>query len=91
MIARVATFNTAPPDDRHWVLEALHGVPGVHSCYHLLDPETGRVLSVSFYDEEAGIQAAVDAISARAREIGHQGPGPDEIRIYEVIGQVEND
>jgi hypothetical protein len=29
MIARVATFNTAPRDDRGWVLEALNGIAGV--------------------------------------------------------------
>ena len=75
MIARVATFNSAPSDDRTWVLEALKGVPGVRCTSHLKDPERGTGLSISIFDAEEDIPAAVEAISARAREIGHQGPG----------------
>jgi hypothetical protein len=30
------------------------------------------------------------AVGARAGAIGHQGPGPDEVRFYEVLGHMEN-
>jgi len=90
MIARIATFNIAPPDDRSWVLETLKSVAGVHSAYHVRDPERGSLLSISVFDDEEGIQAAVDAISARAREIGHQGPAPDDVWIYEIVWHMWN-
>lgn len=90
MIVRIGTFHQEPEDTRDWVIDALHGVPGVRATYHVRDPESGAVLSISIFDSEDGERAAVEAIRARAGEVGHTGPGPDEIRMYEVVRYVEN-
>lgn len=92
MIARVARFDVAPEDagQRDWVVDALRGVEGVRSCYHLHDPRTGAVLSISFYEDEAAADRAVEAIRARAEQRGHVGRHPDAITLFDVTRYIEN-
>ena len=44
MIARVATWEPMPDDDRGWVIDAAKTVPGVREAYRLVDPSTGNGL-----------------------------------------------
>lgn len=77
MIARVATWEPMPDDDRDWVLDAVAGVPGVHGAYHLVDPATCNGLSVAFFENEEAAAAAREAIVRRAKEIHwHDSPHP---------------
>jgi hypothetical protein len=88
MIARVAVWEPMPTDDRDWVLEAAATVPGVHGAYHLVDPATGKGLSIAFFEDEAAAQAARAAIEQRAEEIGWNDarhPAPASHTIYNVI------
>lgn len=90
MLVRIATFNTPPTDDREWVIDALRPVAGVRAAYHVVDRETGALLSISIYDDEAAAEAAHAAIARRAAERHHQGVPPDEIRFCEVIRFVDH-
>jgi hypothetical protein len=85
MLIRIATFYTPPTDDREWVIDALRPVPGVRAAYHAVDRETGALLSLSIYDDEAATEAAHAAIARRAAERNHHGVPTDEIHLCEVI------
>jgi hypothetical protein len=47
MIARVATWEPMPGDDRQWVIDAAKTVPGVLDAYHL----GGSLLPASTFAE----------------------------------------
>jgi hypothetical protein len=81
----MVTFNTPPPDNREWVIDALRPVPGVRAACHVVDRETGALLSISIYDDETATEAAHAAIAGRAAARRHRGVPPDEIRLCEVI------
>jgi hypothetical protein len=90
MLVRIATFNAPPADDRDWVIDALRPVPGVRAAYHALDRETGALVSISIYDDEAATEAAYAAIARRGAERNHHGIPPDEIRKCEVVCFMEH-
>ncbi len=85
MLVRIATFNTPPADDRDWVIDALRTVPGVRAAYHVVDRETGALVSISIYEDEAATEAAHAAVARGAAERNHHGVPPDETRVCEVI------
>ena len=88
MFARVAHWEPMPDDDRQWVIDAAKTVPGVLDAYHLVDPETGNGLSVSFFDDEVDVAEVKSAIGLKADEIGwHDQPRPAPVgeTIYRVI------
>jgi len=88
MIARVATWQPMPTDDRSWATDATKDVPGVVAGYHLIDPATGDGLSVSIYEDEQALAATKSAIDGRAAQIGWHDeprPAPAVVTIYDVI------
>lgn len=89
MLLRVALFNTPPSDDRAWVIEAVRTVPGVRATYHAADRETGAMLSISVFDDDAACAAAHAAIAREAARRGHRGEPPDEVRLCTVIRSTE--
>ena len=88
MIARVASWEPMPDDDRQWVIDAAKTVPGVLDAYHLVDPDTGNGLSIAFFDDWVDIAEVKAAISRRAEEIGWNDvprPAPQSEVIYRVV------
>jgi heme-degrading monooxygenase HmoA len=77
MIARLADHGRLPADldqeyvDRHraWIAEQ----PGFCGGYHLLEPETGRALSLTLWQDDAALAAVERAQAAR------QGPADGHI------------
>ena len=85
MIARVATFDQFPADDRTWVAESAESIPGVHGVFHLTDPATGRSLSISFYENEDAVARAADAIEAQRLQRRLASRGSDGVQLFEVV------
>jgi hypothetical protein len=57
----------------------------LQGVYHLVHPESGRALSISFFDTHEDAQAAQQAVGA-AREAGsHRGPSPDRVEKWDVV------
>lgn len=90
MLVRIATFNTPPADERDWVIDALRSVAGVRAAYHVVDRETGALVSISVYDDEAASEAAHNTVARRAAERNHHGIPPHEIRLCEVVRFMEH-
>ncbi len=49
MLARIAAWEPMPDDERQWVIHAVKTVLGVLDAYHLVDPESGSGLSITFF------------------------------------------
>lgn len=90
MLIRLARFDSAPNDDRDWVIEALGTVPGVRAAYHAIDRDTGAMLSISVFDDQDAADAGFAAIAASAAARGHQGVPPDETRFCQVLRSFES-
>jgi heme-degrading monooxygenase HmoA len=89
LIARLGYFESFDMTDREYVLEAIKDLPGFRGVYHLVEPGTGRALSISFFDSEDDANAAQQAVGA-AREAGsHGGPSPDRVERWEVLRYAE--
>jgi heme-degrading monooxygenase HmoA len=85
MIARIGYFEDFDMTDREYVLEAIKDKPGFQGVYHLVHPDSGRALSISFFDTDEDAQAAQQAVGA-AREAGrHGGPSPDRVEKWDVV------
>jgi hypothetical protein len=85
VIARIGYFRDFDMTDREYVLGAIKDRPGFQGVYHLVHPESGRAMSISFFDTEEDAQAAQHAVGA-AREAGsHGGPSPDVVETHEVV------
>ena len=77
MIARLAEHSQLPPDldpdyvarHRAWMAEQ----PGFCGGYHLLEPKTGRALSLTMWQDDDALAAAGRALAA--------GNGPADGRI----------
>jgi hypothetical protein len=73
MIARLAEHSHLPQDlDPEYVARHrawIAGQPGFCGGYHLLEPDTGRALSLTMWQDEDAL-AAVERLQA-----GAQGPG----------------
>ena len=88
MIARVATWEPMPEDDRQWVIDAAKTVPGVLDTYHLLDPRTGNGLSIAFFDDGVNEGDVTAAIARKAEQIGWNDtvrPSPKSHAVYRVL------
>jgi hypothetical protein len=88
MIARVATWEPMPDDDRQWVIDAAKTVSGVRDAYHLVDPETGNGLSIAFFDDGVDVAEVKAAVARKAEQIGWNDmprPAPRSETIYRVI------
>jgi hypothetical protein len=85
LIARLGYFEDFDMTDREYVLDAIKDKPGFQGVYHLVDPETGRALSISFFDTDEDAQRAQQAVGV-AREAGdHGGPSPDRVETWDVV------
>lgn len=68
MIVRVAWWDPMP--DAPWAPEAGANEPGMHAIYHVVDPETGRGLSIAFAEDEHATDRAGTAIMAANAQRG---------------------
>lgn len=88
-VARVAVFDHAPvrkPDDERRAAslrEVVQAQPGFIAGYHLLDDETGRMMSVSIWDSDAAMEAGERAVTNRPAE-DQRGIRPDRIERWSV-------
>lgn len=88
MIARVATWEPMPVDDRQWVIDAAKTVPGVLDTYHLIDPQTGNGLSIAFFEDSVNEGDVKAAIARRAEQIGWNDTArsaPKSHTVYRVV------
>ena len=83
MITRIATFNTEPVVDpnkheefRRW----MGSQPGMISGYHVHDPASGKVVSISFWTDRAALMAMKDRVFPG----GPLGLKPDTVEIFDV-------
>jgi hypothetical protein len=85
VIARVGHFEKFDMTDREYVVEAIKPMSGFRGVYHLVDPESGRALSISFFDSDDQAQAAQQAIGAAREAGGHGGPSADRVEKWDVV------
>jgi heme-degrading monooxygenase HmoA len=89
MIARLATFERSPElaadDDRRTrsLRELLRAQPGFRAGYHMQEPNSGRIISLSIWESEDALHAAGDAVAARPQE-DQRGITPDSVEIWQV-------
>lgn len=89
MFARLATFASTPqilPDDvrRAESLRALvRSQPGFRAGYHLRQPTTGRMISLTLWESEEAMKAAGRAVASRPQE-DQRGITPDSTETWEV-------
>jgi hypothetical protein len=83
MIVRIATFNAEPDVDpakheefRQW----MGGQPGIVSGYHVRDPKSGKVVSITFWTDMPSLLAIKDRVFPG----GPLGIKPDAVDIFEV-------
>ena len=89
MFARLAIFNTPPegrPDDTRRT-ESLRtfvrGRPGFRAGYHLHQPNTGRLISMTIWESEEALVAGAEAVAARPKA-DRRGIKPDSVEIWRV-------
>jgi heme-degrading monooxygenase HmoA len=88
MIARLAEHSHLPADldpayvTRHRTWMAAQ--PGFCGGYHLLEPETGRALSLSLWQDEAALAAADRAHSDRPADGRISRESQPTVRIVQV-------
>jgi hypothetical protein len=85
VIARIGYFSDFDLSDREYVIEAIKGQSGFRGVYHLVHPETGRALSISFFDSDDDAQEAQRAVGAAREAGGHGGPSPDRVEKWDVL------
>ena len=84
MIIRIATFSRKPdvPDDK---MKAFRGwlklQPGFRAAWHAHDSKSGKVASISVWDDMASVIAMRD----RTPPGGAMGLEPDEVTIYDDV------
>jgi hypothetical protein len=85
VIARLGYFEEFDMADREYVIEAIEALPRCRGVYHLADRESGRALSVSFFETDADADAAQQAVAAARETGGHGGPSPDRVERWDVV------
>lgn len=94
MIARVAEHEDIPTEaDEEYVArfrELLRRQPGFRGGYHLLEPGTGRALSMMLWEDEAALGAFGRVLSTSSVADGRiSGRGRTTARILEVAAVLE--
>lgn len=85
MIARLGYFEQFDFTDREYVVDTVRQQPGFQGIFHLVHPETGRALSVSFFDDDEAAQAAERAVGEARVAGGHGGPSPEQVELWTVV------
>ena len=85
MIARIGYFENFDFTDREYVVETVRRQPGFQGIFHLVDDESGRAMSVSFFDDDATAAAAQRAVGEAREAGGHGGPSPDRVELWSVV------
>jgi hypothetical protein len=82
MLARLATFNSTPADvndpNVKLLRETVSGTPGFIAGFHLRDPETGMVFSLTVYENADAARAAGQRMQARPAD-RRVGVDPDTV------------
>jgi hypothetical protein len=85
VIARVATFHQFDPDklDPAAVeqFRRIKSTPGYIAGFHLRNPETGKAVSLTVYENTEALKKAGDAL-AQHPDIDPVGIEPDEVDYY---------
>ena len=89
MIARVATFERLPDDLDDAAVELLRKTvretPGYVAGFHMMDPASGKALSVAVFENQNALTRVDEALAARPSE-RKVGIKPDRVEHYETIG-----
>jgi heme-degrading monooxygenase HmoA len=89
MHARVSSYQTSDPqklvDGFRSVTVALEQLDGFSHAYFMVDPDSGRAMSITIWESEEALQASV----AKADELRRQGTEPsgtsiDSVQHYEI-------
>jgi hypothetical protein len=88
MLARVATFDPLPDglDDAAVDLlrETIKSTPGYVAGFHMRDPESGKALSITVYEDREAAERAREALAQRPgdRKVGID---PARVEFFEAI------
>jgi hypothetical protein len=88
MIARVATFDELPDGLDEGAVDLLRrtikSTPGYVAGFHLRDPDSGKGLSVTVYEDAEALGRAGKALAARPddRKVGMD---PDRVELMEAF------
>lgn len=83
MVIRIATFNTEPDVDpaKHEAFRQWMGTqPGLVQGYHVKDPKTGKVQSISIWTDRESLMAIKDRVFPG----GPLKLKPDHVDIFDV-------
>ena len=86
MLARFATFNSAPSDlddpRLRLLREKVKATPGFVAGFHMLDATTGKAYSLGVFEDEQAVRAAQEALAERP--LDHRvGVDADKIEWFE--------
>lgn len=89
-VARVATFEdpTLQDDDERRagsLRELVRAQPGFVGGYHLQDPDTGRLMSITVWEDEAAMMAGEEVVASRPAE-DQRGIRPSTVERWVVEG-----
>lgn len=86
MLARLATFNSAPTDINdpsvRLLEQTVKATPGFVAGFHLHDPKTGKALSLVVLEDANSVQAMREALARRPPET-RVGVDPDQVEFFE--------
>ena len=85
MIARIGYFENFDFADRDYVVETVRQQPGFQGIFHLVHDESGRAMSVSFFEDDAAATAAQRAVGEAREAGGHGGPSPERVELWSVV------
>jgi heme-degrading monooxygenase HmoA len=87
--ARLAVFDSPPglkPDDRRRtrsLVDLVRAQPGFRAGYHLRQPESGRMISLTIWDSTAALEAAGRAVAERPAH-DRRGIRPSTVEVWRV-------
>jgi hypothetical protein len=88
-VARLAFFDSPSqlqPDDRRRtrsLVDLLRAQTGFRAGYHLRQPQSGRMLSLTIWDNETALDAAGRAVTERPAQ-DQRGIRPDTLEVWQV-------
>ena len=96
MFARVTTTQGAPEQYdqtvryiQEQVLPMLQQMPGIKGAYLLADRQTGKGLTISFWESEEAMNASAQAANqVRAQGVAGTASTVEGVQGYEVVGKI---